>query len=444
MSGRIFGKKWSSFQIIIMGFLAAIFIGALLLTLPAASRAGRWTPFYDTLFTAVSAVCVTGLVVRDTASHWSGFGQGVILLLIQLGGLGVVFAASFVAAASGRKASIFQRSLLKDSISAHQIGGVVQLASFVFKMTFLTELSGALLLLPAFCGRYGFSGVWLAVFHSVSAFCNAGFDLLGDKTGSFSSLTSFSGDIGIVLPVCALIAIGGLGFLTWEDIAEKGFRFKRYRMQSKVILITTAVLILLPALFLFWYDFSAYPLKERFLLSLFQAVTPRTAGFNTFDYAAMSGSGRILTIFLMLIGGSPGSTAGGIKTTTAAVLLANAAAAVRRRKNPELFRRRIEESALMDAAALMVLYVFFTLFGALLISAAERLPVAACLFETASAIGTVGLSLGITPALGSFSRLLLMLLMFFGRVGGLTLLGAAVSKSPAEAGRYPLGKINVG
>ena len=444
MSGRLFGKQLSSFQIIIAGFAAVILIGALLLTLPVSAESGQWTPFGDALFTAVSAVCVTGLVVQDTALYWSAFGQTLILILIQIGGLGIVSVAAMIATASGRKISLLQRSMLQESISAHQVGGIVKLTGFICKTALITELAGTLLLLPAFCSAYGTAGIRLAVFHSVSAFCNAGFDIMGSRSGEFSSLTAFGSSFGVVIPICLLILIGGIGFLTWDDIARNRFHFKKYRMQSKVILSAAALLILIPAALFFFNDFSSLELKERICASLFQAVTPRTAGFNTVEMSSLSSAGRALTVVLMLIGGAPGSTAGGVKMTTAAVLLANSSAVVCRRRNPKLFGRRIEEDTVRAASTLLILYLGLVLTGAFLISTAEGLPFETCFFEAASAIGTVGLSLGITPMLGLVSRGVLIGLMFFGRVGGLTLLYAAVSSRRAETMQFPVGKINVG
>ena len=444
MNGLRIWKRLSSFQIIIAGFLGLILIGTFLLSLPMAGKTGRWTPLEDALFTATSAVCVTGLVVRDTASAWSGFGQTVILLLIQIGGLGIVSVAAFIAAVSGRRISLLQRSMLQESISAHQLGGIVRMTGFLFKVAFVAEAAGAVLMMPTFCTRFGARGIWMAVFHSVSAFCNAGFDVMGTATGAFSSLTAVGSSLGIVIPVCLLIIVGGIGFLTWDDVAEHGFRFRKYRMQSKAILAVSAVLIAVPAVLFFFIDFSGYGLKERICLSLFHAVTPRTAGFNTADLGSMSSAGRALTTALMLIGGSPGSTAGGMKTTTAAVLLATAAAVFRRRKSPRMFGRRIEEQAVRSASTLLLMYLFLALTGAFIISTAEGLPYGTCLFETASAIGTVGLSLGITPSIGTVSHLVLIVLMFLGRVGGLTVMFAAVRSSGSEVAQRPVEKINVG
>jgi len=437
--------RLTSFQIILLGFLAVILLGAALLALPVASRDGEAATWLDSLFTATSALCVTGLVVRDTARCWSLFGKAVILALIQIGGLGVVTMATLLGVMAGRRVGLRQRSVLQESVAAPRLGGILRYTRFILRATLALETAGALALFPAFARVYGpQKGAGFAIFHAISAFCNAGFDLMGERTGAFSSLTGFGDRLGLVLPVCLLIAVGGIGFLTWDDIAVHRFRVRRYRMQSKAILAVSAVLILLPAALFFFSDFSDRPLRERLCLSLFQAVSPRTAGFNTADLNAMTGAGRAVTVVLMLIGGAPGSTAGGMKTTTLAVLLATAAAVMRRRKSPQLFGRRIEEQAVHSAATLLLLYLFLTVVGAVVLSVAEGLPMASCLFETASAVGTVGLSLGITPGLGLLSRLVLIALMFLGRVGGLTLLYAAVQSEGAELSQRPLEKINVG
>ena len=270
----------------------------------------------QTLFTATSAVCVTGLVVQDTGSYWSTFGQAVILALIQIGGLGVVTVAASFALLSGRRISLMQRSTMQDAISAPKVGGIVRLTRFILRGTFLIELLGALAMLPVFCRDYGWRGIWMAVFHSISAFCNAGFDILGTESNLYPSLTGYAGSPVINVTIMLLIVVGGIGFLTWDDICENKWQLHRYRMQSKVILVTTGLLIFLPAVFFFFSDFSALSAGNRLLASFFQSVTPRTAGFNTVNLSAMSGASQGVMILLMLIGGSPGSTAGGMKTTT--------------------------------------------------------------------------------------------------------------------------------
>ncbi len=437
-------RRLSSFQIIILGFAGVILLGALLLMLPISTTAGGVTPFNETLFTATSAVCVTGLVVQDTGSYWSAFGQVVILTLIQIGGLGVVTVAASLALLSGRKISLMQRSTMQDAISAPQVGGIVRLTRFILRGTFLIELLGALAVLPVFCRDYGWRGVWMAIFHSVSAFCNAGFDILGTESNRYPSLTGYADSPVINITIMLLIVIGGIGFLTWNDICENKWRFHRYRMQSKVILVTTGLLILLPAVFFFFSDFSALPAGNRLLASFFQSVTPRTAGFNTVNLSAMSSASQGVMILLMLIGGSPGSTAGGMKTTTLAVLLANAVATFRQRDSAQFFGRRVDCSAVKTAATILMMYLVLFFGGAVFISAYENLSLSTCLYETASAVGTVGLTLGITSQLHITSQMVLITLMYLGRVGGLTLIYAAFSGKKATGAKMPKEKIMIG
>lgn len=439
-----FQNKLSSFQIIILGFAGVIVLGALLLMLPISTQNGAVTPFSKTLFTATSAVCVTGLIVFDTASYWSGFGQLIILIMIQIGGLGVISVASFLSMLAGRKISLMQRQTMQNALSAPQMGGIVKLTRFIFLVSFAIEGIGALLLMPVFMTKYGIRGIWMAVFHSVSAFCNAGFDLMGNQTGQYSSLTSFAGNGYVTLVICLLILIGGIGFLTWKDIAVKKTHFKEYSMQTKVILVTTAILIVIPAVFFFFSDFANEPLKERICMSVFQAVTPRTAGFNTADLNKMSDAGRSVMMLLMLIGGSPGSTAGGMKTTTIAVLFANAMAVFRKKQNANYYGRRIDDGTVKNASAILFMYVFFSMLSAIIISITDGIPMQMGMFETFSAIGTVGLTLGITPTLSAVSRFVLILLMFFGRVGGLTIIYAAFSQKDASTLKYPMENITVG
>ena len=301
----------NSFRVISLGFLGLILTGALLLMLPIASQDRTVTPFADTLFTAISASCVTGLVVRDTATHWSLFGQIVILTLIQIGGMGVITIGLMITRLSGRKVGLWFRGMMQDSISAPHVGGILQLTKFILKMTAAIELSGAVLLYPVFCREFGpVKGIWYSLFHSVSAFCNAGFDLMGIRE-PFSSLTSYGGNVYANIVLMLLIITGGIGFLTWDDIVQHRLRFKKYRLQTKVVLVTSGILIILPAVFFFFAEYSGEPMKERILHSLFQSVTARTAGFNNADLSQMSESGTMIMTVLMLIGGCSGSTAGG-------------------------------------------------------------------------------------------------------------------------------------
>lgn len=444
LTGRGNHRHITSFQVIILGFFSVILTGGLLLTLPAATQDGCGATFADGIFTATSAVCVTGLVVHDTATYWSVFGQAVILLLIQTGGMGVVTVAIAIATASGRKIGLMQRSVMQEAISAHQVGGIVRMTKFILKTTVVIELAGAALLAVVFCRDFGMAkGIWYGLFHSVSAFCNAGFDLIGIRE-PFSSLTSYASQPVVNLTVMALIVTGGLGFLTWADIQKNKWHFKKYRMQSKVILSMTAGLILIPAVYFFFFEFSDMAFGERIWCALFQSVTPRTAGFNTTDLTLLSETGLMVMIVLMLIGGSPGSTAGGMKTTTVAVLFSSALAVFRQKESAHVYGRRIADDAVKNAATILLLYVTLFLGGGMVISSIERIPLVTALFETGSAIGTVGLSLGITPTLGGVSRMILTGLMFFGRVGGLTLIFAAFSERRGVRARLPQEKITVG
>lgn len=437
-------KHVTSFQIIILGFLSLIILGSLLLMLPFATRDGEGAAFADAIFTATSATCVTGLVVRDTATYWSVFGQGVILILIQIGGMGIVTAAVAFVSVSGRKIGLMQRSTMQEAVSAHHLGGIVRLTKFILKTMVFIEILGAALLSPYFIKDFGvMKGIWYSVFHSVSAFCNAGFDLMGAKE-PFSSLSSYSSRPFLNITIMALIIIGGIGFLTWEDIKKNRFHFRKYRMQSKVILTVSAILIIFPALYFYFFEYSALPTNERIFTSLFQSVTTRTAGFNTTDLSTFSETGQMLTILLMLTGGSPGSTAGGMKTTTIAVLLAAAFSVFGRKENAQVFKRRISDNTVKNAATIFLMYIVLFVGGGMIISRIENIPLLTCLFETASAIGTVGLTLGITSQIGIISRFILILLMFFGRVGGLTLVFAATKALVSNENKYPQEKITVG
>ena len=437
-------KHMTSFQLIIMGFAGVILLGTVLLMLPFSSAEKVITPFHEALFTATSAVCVTGLVVKDTGSYWSLAGQTIILALIQIGGLGVVTVAASVSILSGKKISLMQRSTMQDAISAPKVGGIVRLTRFILRGTFLIEAAGTVLLLPVFMGDYGKKGIWMSVFHSISAVCNAGFDILGTDSSMFPSLTGYSGNILINLVIMLLIITGGIGFLTWDDIYTNKLNFKRYRMQSKIILMTTACLILFPTVFFYICDLTNLPMEKRLLAAAFQSVTTRTAGFNTINISEMSEASKAVMILLMLIGGSPGSTAGGMKTTTFSVLILNAIATFRSQENAGAFGRRLEYHVIKNAATIAMLYFALFFGGGIAISVYEGLPLLNCLYEAASAVGTVGLTLGITPELHVFSQVVLIILMYLGRVGGLTLIYAVFSGRNKGNAKLPLEKITVG
>lgn len=429
--------------------MAVILVGSILLMLPIATQSGKGATFLEALFTSTSAVCVTGLVVQDTATYWSLFGQMVILLLIQIGGMGVVTLAVLVSLISGKRIGLKQRSTMQEAIAAPSIGGIVKLTGFIVETTIAIEVIGALLLFPVFYKDFGFRrGMWYAVFHAISAFCNAGFDLMGES-GKYSSLTGYMDNLVVNIVVMALIIIGGIGFLTWEDVKNKGVYIKKYRMQSKVILMMTSILIVFPFLFFYFFELNGAQWEElsegrRIIVSLFQVVTPRTAGFNTIDLGRLSEAGQALMMLLMLTGGAPGSTAGGMKITTIAVLVMIMVSVFRRKEEANCFGRRIPEDTVKFAATILLMYFLLFTAGGIVISISEGLPMLTCLFETASAIGTVGLTLGITPGLGVVSKCVLISLMFFGRVGCLTLVFAASSGTKINMAKLPKEKITVG
>ena len=441
------GKKHfrlSGAQTILLGFVVMIVIGALLLMLPVSTRSGEWTNVADAFFTATSAGCVTGLVVYDTQSHWSWFGQLVILILIQIGGMGVVTMTTILSKIVGRKLGLQARTTMQEAVSAPNLGEIMKYTRFIFTGCVIFELMGAVIMSPVFIAEYGpLKGIWRAVFTSISAFCNAGFDLNG-KYGEFSSMMPYMDHPLIVLTLVFLILTGGLGFLTWMDIRKHGLKFYRYSTQSKIIILMEIILIFVPMIYLWFGEYGGLPYNQRFLASLFQAVTPRTAGFNTTDYNDFSGTGIVMTIILMLIGGAPGSTAGGMKITTVAILFFTMISVFRREKSPAVFRRRITQEAIYGAIAVFMLDIMLAVSGAMCISKIEGIAFLKTLFESASAVATVGLSMGITPALTLPSKLILIFIMYTGRVGGLTLVFAAISRRSTVNKQYPADNIAVG
>ena len=415
--------KLSSFQVILLGFLGLIFAGALLLMLPISSQKGVWTPFLEALFTSTSASCVTGLVVHDTGTYWSLFGQMIILLLIQIGGLGIITALTAFSLGAHRHITLNQRKLLVDSVSAPYLGGIVRFIKMIFKITFGIEAIFACVLAFQFIPEFGLlKGIWFSIFHSISAFCNAGFDLLGTTNHLYPSLTSYVGNPLVSLSITFLIILGGLSFMTYEDFHIHHFHFKKYRLQTKVILVTTFFLLFIPTLYFFLSQFQNLPIKERLLASIFQAVTPRTAGFNTVDFTTLSENSLLIISILMVIGGAPGSTAGGMKVTTFAIMLISSLAIFRQKDRCEAFGRTIPNTIVKNAATIFMLYISACIISALIIAQLENIPIIQTIFETASAIGTVGLTVGITPTLGIASRCILIFLMFMGRIGGVTLM----------------------
>ena len=437
-------RKASPFRMITFSFIAAILAGAILLSLPFAVQEGKPCSFIDALFTSGSAVCVTGLVVHNTAVYWSAFGKAVILVLIQIGGLGIVTIMVMIAMVTGQRIGLWQRNLMQNSVGALKIGGIIKFVRFILIFTVIAEAIGAVLLTVGFAGRYGLpNAIFKGVFHSISAFCNAGFDLLGDRV-AFSSLTDYRGDVFVNIVIMSLIVVGGLGFLTWEDLLEHRFHLKKCRLQTKIIIAASLLLIAVPAVCFFIFEFGSFGIRDRVLASLFQSVTTRTAGFNTVDFSGISEAAKLLMIVLMLIGGSPGSTAGGMKTTTFAVSFLSMIRSFHRKKQVDVFGRRIPSDVIKNALTLIMMYILALVTGTLILSRMEGLPVMDCLFECASALGTVGLTTGITPGLGSAAKVMLIIFMYFGRVGGLTFAYAALSEDRNEGGRLPKEQVMVG
>jgi len=430
-------------QTIIAGFAAIILAGALVLSLPIAAEDGQRTPFLTALFTATSAVCVTGLVVVDTATHWSTFGELVILLLIQLGGLGYMTVATLMAMAIGRRIGLRERLVLQEAHNLYTMGGVVRFTRTVVLVTLAIEAAGALLLAVRWWPELGFGrGAYYGIFHSVSAFNNAGFDLWGE----FRSLTPFVGDLSVNLTIAVLIILGGLGFTVLTDL----WRPKRFTLHAKVVLATTTTLILLGTVLVFLLEYrnpetlGRLPGWQKVLASFFQSVTPRTAGFNTLETSRLLDPTLMLLIALMFIGASPGGTGGGIKTTTFVAPLAVILAMLRGRQEPELFWRRLPAVVVYKAVTIALVGLAFVVTMATLLSFTERVELIEALFEVTSAFGTVGLSTGITPALSTIGRVIVMITVFTGRVGLLTMAFALTRRQQMVSYRYPEERILIG
>lgn len=441
-------KKLSPVRLLALGFAVLIFCGACALALPWASRDGASLPFGDALFTSVSASCVTGLVVRDTWTQFSLFGQVVILCLIQVGGLGFMALAVLVSLLTRKRIGLKSRSRLVEAEGALQLGGVVKLTRLILRGTALCEGIGALLLAIRFVPRFGlWRGGWFSIFHAVSAFCNAGFDLLGILE-PYGSLCAFSDDALVLCVLMALIVVGGVGFLVWEDLAEHRLHARRWRLHTKLALCAAGALIVSGmALFLVTERrgvLAGLPLGEKLLTAFVLSVSPRTAGFNSVDLSALSAGGMALTLLLMAVGASPGSTGGGMKTTTLVVVLLSVFASARGKEDCELFGRRVDDGTVRRAFRSAVLYGLVACLGCLMLVILQPLPLGEAVFEGLSALGTVGLSLGTTRSLSGASRVVVMLMMYAGRVGSLSVMTAVALRRQPAALRRPQEKVLVG
>ncbi len=411
-------------KIIVSGYLLIILLGAFLLSLPISSNAHIWTSFEDALFTSTSATCITGLILYDNYLYWSLFGQIVLLVLIQVGGLGFMTFIAMFYVFLRRNIGLSQRLLLVQTAGSLKVSGIVRLVIHISIFTFVMEAIGTLLLSIRFIPEMGLAqGLYNALFLSVSAFCNAGFDLMG-RYAPFSSLQHFEGDVLVYVTVMALTVIGGLGFIVWNDIATHKWHLSRYYLHSKIVLTVTFLLTVIPTFLFLLFErnasLSGLSFFDQFWGALFQAITPRTAGFNTEKVTHLSQSGLLLTMILMFIGGNPGSTSGGIKTTTFFVLVMGAYYASRKQNHIQAFKRRLDEESVKEANAIFVLYMSAILVSTLLLCLFQPFSLKDALFEVVSASSTVGLTTGITTSLNGLSKMLIVLLMFTGRVGGLT------------------------
>ncbi len=441
-------NKMSRIQIISLGFIIIILTGVLLLKLPFATKSGEAADWMTAIFTATSATCVTGLVVVDTFTYWSRFGQAVILCLIQIGGLGFMSIGIFLLLFFRKRIGLRERGLMQESVSALQISGMVRIVKMIIAGTVLFEGIGAVLLSIRFIPMLGIKeGVFYSVFHAISAFCNGGFDLMG-RYGQYSSLVMFYDDWLVNIVIMGLITIGSLGFLVWQDIRDKKLNFKRYRLHTKIVLVMTfAVLIVSSVLFMIfeWNNTMAgMTVWQRIWSSMFSSVTARTAGFNSVDTGLLTDSSKLLTIFLMFMGGSPGSTAGGIKTTTVVVVFLYLWSNMRNDTGCNIFGRRLDDEVIKRASLVFYINLFLAMGAGLMICAVQRLDFLDILFEVISAIGTVGMTTGITRSLNMISRVILILLMYCGRVGSMTFAMSFIEKRKNAPVKLPVEKITVG
>lgn len=435
-------------QFIALGFFLIIMLGTFMLMLPISSRSGEWTSFMDALFTATSTTCVTGLIVVDTFTHWSLFGQLVIITLIQIGGLGFLTIAVGFAMVFRRRIGLRQRDLLKESVNAMEIGGIVKLTKKIIAGTTIIEGIGAVILTIRFMPEHGIlEGIYYGVFHSISAFCNAGFDLMGYQT-PYNSLCAYVNDPVVNLTVSALIILGGLGFVVWDELSVKKFHWKQYTLHTKLVLSCTIFLLIAGTVLMLLFEYNntvaEMNLGEKILASFFGSVTARTAGFNTVDTAALDSSSKLLTMILMFIGGSPGSTAGGAKTTTVMVMFIYIVSSLKNESGSNVFHRRINSEIIKKAAMVIGLNLGLALCSGMIILATSDLPMEDVLFETISAISTVGMTTGITRDLNTIGRVLIAFLMYCGRIGSMTFALSLMKKENGQLLKMPEEKISIG
>ena len=440
--------KLTRAQFIALGFFLIIIMGAILLMLPCMSKNGKSTDFLTTLFTATSATCVTGLVRVDTFTHYTVLGQILILIMIEIGGMGFVTIGVWFSVLFRRKITLSQRGLMQESINAMKLEGIVKLTKKIIRIVAITEIVGAILLSFYFVPELGLiRGIYYSVFHSVSAFCNAGFDLMGYR-GEYSSLTTLYDNVYVNVVIMGLIVLGGIGFVVWDDIITNGINFKKYKLHSRIVILVTTVLIFGGAILFYHLEINnleaTMTMKERILTSFFSSVTPRTAGFNSVDTGALTTGSKFLTIVLMFIGGSPGSTAGGIKTTTIAILICNMISGMRGEQDTNIFDRRVEKDVVSKASLVFMVNLMVAIIGIMIICNVQNFEMDDVIFECFSAIGTVRMSTGITRSLNAISQVVIIMLMFIGRIGSMTFAFAFLQNRHTVAIRLPKEDVSVG
>ena len=446
---RIKKKSLSQAQIMALGFLGIILIGAFILMLPISSKNNEVTDFLSALFTSTSATCVTGLVVFDTFTHWSVFGQIVILCLIQIGGLGFFTIGVRLTMFLRRKISLSQRGMLQESINTLKLSGILKLVMKIVWGTFLIEGSGAILLSIRYIPEFGVTrGIYYSIFHSVSAFCNGGFDLMGIN-GEYISLTRYSGDILVNITISLLIIIGGLGFVVWDDLTVNKFKFKKYMLHTKIVIVMTLVLIVGGSIVFYLFErnnlMQDMSLKDTILTSTFSSVTARTAGFNTIDTGSLTVASKLFNSILMFIGGSPGSTAGGVKTVTIMVILVYVWSNIRGKRGANIFNRRLDDGSIKKAFNVFSISFSLAIIATIAICALQpELRVEDIIFEVSSAVGTVGMSTGITRELCMVSKIIIIILMYCGRLGSLTFAISFTEKKGVPLIQNPTEKVIIG
>ncbi|CAM2076985.1 MULTISPECIES: TrkH family potassium uptake protein [Clostridia] len=439
--------KLKGVQILALGFILVILVGALILTLPISTTSGESTNFLDALFTATSAVCVTGLIVVDTGTYWNMFGQTVIMILIEIGGLGFMSFTTLIAIILGKKITLRERLILQDAMNTFNIQGLVKMVKYVLMFTVSVQFFGALLFSTQFVPEYGLGrGMFYSIFHSISAFCNAGFDIFGN----FSSLTSYNSNAVVILVASALIIIGGLGFTVWSELYSSK-SLKKVSLHSKMVILMTTVLVLGGTVLMFLFEnknvntIADMSFIDKVMNSFFASVTPRTAGFNSIPTDGMTTAGQFLTIILMFIGGSPGSTAGGIKTTTIGILIVTIVCVIKGREDAEVFKRRFSKELVYRAFTLIFIGLSLVIVVTMLLSYTEKgASFMALFYEAVSAFGTAGLTLGLTSELSNIGKVLIIFLMYLGRVGPLTVVLSITRKRINSGIKYPEGKILIG